>query len=106
VPTPSAPASRNGKGKGLRLVTYRPLFSGPAVERVAELQFQRPAAEIELSPDDAARLSLEPGRPVSVRSNGASLELRARVNDRLAVGVARVAAEHAEGLGTHVEVGT
>src|SRR5205809_882672 len=31
---------------GLRLVRYRPLFSGPAVERVPELQFQRAAAEV------------------------------------------------------------
>jgi hypothetical protein len=30
----------------LRLLRYRPLFSGPAVERVAELQFQRPEAEV------------------------------------------------------------
>ena len=33
----------------LRLLRYRPLFSGPAVERVPELQFQRPAAEVELA---------------------------------------------------------
>ncbi|HEY2542362.1 MAG TPA: molybdopterin-dependent oxidoreductase, partial [Gaiellaceae bacterium] len=31
-------------GDGLRLVCYKPLFSGPAVERVEELQFQRPPA--------------------------------------------------------------
>ena len=36
-------------GGGLRLVCYKPLFSGPAVERVEELQFQRPQAEVELS---------------------------------------------------------
>ncbi len=105
VPAAAAPAKRNGKGSGLRLITYRPLFSGPAVERVTELQFQRPAPEIELSPEDTARLGLEPGGSVSVRSNGTSVELRARVNKLLAAGVARVAAEHAQGLGTHVEVG-
>jgi NADH-quinone oxidoreductase subunit G len=86
-------------------VTYRPLFSGPAVERVPELQFQRPAAEIELSPADADKLGVEPGAPVNVRSNGTSVALRARVNRRLVAGVARVASEHAEGLGTHAEVG-
>ena len=107
VEVPSAsPPPEQGTGSGLRLITYRPLFSGPAVERVAELQFQRPAREIELSRDDATRLGLEPGGPVSVRSNGTSVELRARVNDMLAAGVARVAAEHAHGLGTHVEVGS
>ena len=43
--TPATPL-----GKGLRLVTYSPLFSGAAVERTPELEFQRPAAEVELSP--------------------------------------------------------
>jgi hypothetical protein len=41
---------------------------------------------------------------VQVRSNGASVELRARVNKKLAAGTARVAADHAGDLGTHVEV--
>jgi hypothetical protein len=41
---------------------------------------------------------------VQVRSNGTSVELRARVNKRLVTGVARVPAEHAQGLGTHVEI--
>jgi len=104
VPTPPAQAKR-AKGKGLRLVTYRPLFSGPAVERVTELQFQRPGAEVELSPGDAKKLGIEPGSPVNVRSNGTSVALRARLNRRLVTGVARVATEHAQGLGTHVEVG-
>jgi predicted molibdopterin-dependent oxidoreductase YjgC len=104
VPSAAAPAKRAAKGKGLRLLTYRPLFSGPAVERVPELQFQRPAAEIELSPDDAKKLGVEAGSPINVRSNGTSVALRARVNRKLVAGVARVASEHAEGLGTHVEV--
>ena len=94
------------RGKGLRLLTYRPLFSGPAVERVAELQFQRPGPEIELSPDDAKRLRVDSGSSVQVRSNGTSVELRARVNRKLVKGVARVPAEHAQELGTHVEVVT
>jgi predicted molibdopterin-dependent oxidoreductase YjgC len=94
----------NGEGKGLRLVSYRPLFSGPAIERVPELQFQRPGPEIELSRDDADRLGIQPGSQVHVRSNGTSVELRARVNKKLAAGVARVATEHGRELGTHVEV--
>jgi NADH-quinone oxidoreductase subunit G len=100
------PAQTNGSGKGLRLVSYRPLFAGPAVDRVPELQFQRPGAEIELAPDDASRIGVESGSTVHVRSNGTSVELRARVNKRLASGVARVAANHAGDLGTHVEVST
>ncbi len=38
----SEPRSR--RETDLRLVTYRPLFTGPAVERTPELQFQRPDA--------------------------------------------------------------
>ncbi len=97
---------QNGTGKGLRLLPYRPLFSGPAVERVPELQFQRPGPEIELSPDDASGLGVAPGATVRVSSNGTSVELRARVNRRLVSGVARVPTEHAQDLGTHVEVDT
>ena len=58
---------------------YRPLFSGPAVERVPELQFQRPERR-----DRArrrrrrARTRSRPATSVSVRSNGTSVELRAR----------------------------
>src|SRR6185503_10436654 len=51
VEAPAAPpAETNGDGKGLRLVSYRPLFSGPAIDRIPELQFQRPGPEIELAP--------------------------------------------------------
>ena len=101
---PKARRARAARGKGLRLVAYRPLFSGPAVERTPELEFQRPAAEVEVSAADAQRLKLANGQTVHVRSNGTSVELRARVNRHLAAGIARVPADHAAGLGTHVEI--
>ena len=88
----------------LRLLRYRPLFSGPEVERVPELQFQRPERELILSAGDADRRSIAAGDLVSVRSNGTSVELRARVNRRLVDGVARVADEHAADLHPAVEV--
>jgi NADH-quinone oxidoreductase subunit G len=88
----------------LRLHRYRPLFSGPAVERIPELAFQRPPAEVELSVSDAERRGIAPGDPVLVRSNGTSVELRARVNRKLVEGVARVADEHAGELHAAVEV--
>jgi NADH-quinone oxidoreductase subunit G len=99
--TPGQPVAG---GAGLRLLRYRPLFSGPAVERVPELQFQRPAAEIELSHDDARRRGIANGAEVTVSTNEAALRLRARVNRRLPAGLARVADEHAGELGRHVEV--
>jgi NADH-quinone oxidoreductase subunit G len=88
----------------LRLVRYRPLFSGPFVERVRELEFQRPPAEIELAVADAHRREIANGDVVDVRSNGTSVPLRARLNRGLMPGVARVADEHAGELHTTVEV--
>jgi NADH-quinone oxidoreductase subunit G len=105
VDAPSPPKTpKRERGKGLQLVSYRPLFSGPAIERIPELQFQRPGAEIELAAEDAKKIGAEAGSTVRVSSNGTSVQLRARVNRKLVKGVARVAAEHAQGLGTHVEV--
>jgi NADH-quinone oxidoreductase subunit G len=94
------------EGDGLRLVRYKALFSGPAVERVSELQFQRPAPEVELSPDDARERGILNGQPVIVSHVGVSKSLRARVNQELRTGVARVADEHAWDLGGMVEVRT
>jgi NADH-quinone oxidoreductase subunit G len=96
--------ARRSDGHYLSLVRYRALFSGPAVERVPELQFQRPAPEIELAPDDAQRRRIATGDLVEVRSNGASETLRARVNRRLLNGVARIADERAGSLRGTVEV--
>jgi NADH-quinone oxidoreductase subunit G len=88
----------------LRLQRYHPLFSGPAVERVRELEFQRPAEEVELSAADAERRGIATGDSVHVRSNGTSVALQARVNRKLVRGVARIADEHAGDLHPAVEV--
>src|SRR5262249_53620560 len=79
------PATRAKAASGgpLRLTSYRALFSGPAVERVPELRFQRPDHVVELSPKDASVRGVENGDVVRVSSNGTSVELRARVNRRL-----------------------
>jgi NADH-quinone oxidoreductase subunit G len=95
---------RTARGKGLRLVTYRPLFAGPAVERVPELQFQRPEPEVELLRADAERLKIADRQEVTVRSNGTSVTLRAKLVEDLAAGVARIAEEHAQGLEASVEI--
>ena len=100
LPEPQQKAKRGE----IRLVTYKPLFSGAAVERVTELQFQRPQPELELSADDARRRKIATGDLVTVGSNGNAITLQARVNRRLRAGIARVALEHAEGLGGIVEV--
>jgi NADH-quinone oxidoreductase subunit G len=101
-----APAARarTRAGRGLELVRYHGLFSGAAVERVPQLQFQRPLAEVELSAADALQRGIERGGPVRVSSNGASMTLTARINRRLRAGVVRIEDEHAQGLGARVEV--
>jgi anaerobic selenocysteine-containing dehydrogenase len=88
----------------VELVRYRALFSGAAVERVPELQFQRPLAEVELAHADAAERGIASGDTVTVTSNGTSRELAAKVNRRLRAGVARIAEEHARDLGDRVSI--
>jgi NADH-quinone oxidoreductase subunit G len=100
LPEPQQKARRGE----VRLVAYKPLFSGAAVERVVELQFQRPQPELELSPDDARRRRIATGDLVTVGSNGSAITLPARVNRHLRTGIARVALEHADGLHGVVEL--
>jgi NADH-quinone oxidoreductase subunit G len=100
------PAAKRGAraGRGLEVVRYRGLFSGAAVERVPQLQFQRPLAEVELSAADAREREIAAGEAVQVTSNGTSRLLTARLNRRLRAGVVRMEDEHAAGLGERVEV--
>jgi NADH-quinone oxidoreductase subunit G len=104
APSPQLPEEPPAEGKGLRLVRYRPLFSGPAVERIGELQFQRPGPEVELSPQDASDRQIATGDLVKVEHNGTSLPLRARIAKSLREGVVRIPSEHAGELGGSVEV--
>jgi NADH-quinone oxidoreductase subunit G len=103
---PRAPAARQRSraGGGLQVLRYRGLFSGQAVKRVPQLQFQRPLAEVELSAADAGEREISAGDAVRVTSNGTSRTLTARLNRRLRAGVVRIENEHAEGLGERVEV--
>jgi len=94
VEPPALPEPKTAEG-GLRLVCYKPLFSGPAVERVTELQFQRPRAEVELSAADAERHGVKTGDEVTLTGGGASVTLRARVSRKLRAGIARVPDEFA-----------
>jgi NADH-quinone oxidoreductase subunit G len=98
------PVPPTAPGGAFQLLRYRPLFSGAAVERVPELQFQRPPPEVELSGEDAERLGVGRGDPVNVRSNGTSVELPAQINRRLRAGTVRLAEEHAGDLHGTVEV--
>jgi predicted molibdopterin-dependent oxidoreductase YjgC len=101
---PGTVKAATAHGGPLRLLRYRPLFSGPAVERVLELQFQRPEPVIELSAHDGEVRHIASGDQVVVRSNGTTLALRARVSKSLVDGVVRAAEEHVRGLAGAVEV--
>jgi NADH dehydrogenase/NADH:ubiquinone oxidoreductase subunit G len=98
--TAASPAavSASTRPEGTRLVRYRPLFSGPAVERVEKFDFQRPIDEVGLSRADAERIGVRDGHAVRVRTNGTSVELRARVRRNLEAGVVLVAEGTAENL--------
>ena len=81
-PTPKPRPDEHFLGE-LRLIRYRPLFSGPQVERVDELAVPAAAAELELAAADAEKRQIANGDTVVVRSNGTSVELRARINRKL-----------------------
>ncbi|MFL5925398.1 MAG: molybdopterin-dependent oxidoreductase [Gaiellaceae bacterium] len=106
---PGAPRERESGGRasggsGLRLATYKPLFSGPAVERTPELHFQRGAGEIQIAREDARPRKIRNGQTVTVSSNGTAVELRARIARDLATGTVRVADVDAADLHPEVEV--
>ena len=103
VPIPAVRAPKR-QGRGLELVRYRGLFSGPAVERVPQLQFQRALAEVEISAADARERGIAGGDPVLVSSNGTSKTLTARLNRRLIPGVVRIEESHASGLDRTVSI--
>ena len=108
------PQKQTAGGGPLRLVRYRSLFSGPAIERVEELQFQRPEPVIDVSPQDASirgiatedarSRGIESDAAVDVSSNETSVRLRARVSRKLPKGTVRAAEEHVRGLPHDVEV--
>jgi anaerobic selenocysteine-containing dehydrogenase len=97
------PAEPSDNGD-LRLVRYRPLFSGPAVERVRELDFQRPQPEVELSEQDGRARGIRNGEEITIRSNGTSVTLRARLSRELRPGVVRVPENFAGDLKPIVEI--
>jgi anaerobic selenocysteine-containing dehydrogenase len=88
----------------LQLVPYRPLFSGPAVERVPELQFQRPRPEVTLNREYAERQGIRTGDEVTISQNGTSLNLRAVLSRSVRPNVALIAREHAQGVSGSVHL--
>jgi NADH-quinone oxidoreductase subunit G len=100
---PSAPPRARAKGSsnlvrgkkakaepdGLRIVAYRPLISGPAVDRAERLHFLKPG-EIVLAHVDAIRLGLAEGQQVVVAHTGGRTPGPLRISRTQAAGVVRV----------------
>jgi NADH-quinone oxidoreductase subunit G len=71
----------------LALGTYRDLWAGPITELNPPLKFLKPSQRLELSPEDAARLSLAIGDRVRVSQGTKSLEATVAIRERVPEGV-------------------
>jgi NADH-quinone oxidoreductase subunit G len=82
--------SKPGKAaEGLQVVAYRPLVSGPAVDRAERLRFLQPD-EIVLAASDAVRLGLVEGQRVVVAHAGGRTAGPLRISRTQVAGAARV----------------
>ncbi len=86
----------NGPGQtpqngALRLGTYRPIWADPEVEISPALHFAVAHQQVELSPEDAARLGVVGGETVEVSQNGTRLKATAAVRSGVPEGTAFLA---------------
>ncbi len=88
--TPQGAAATPSNG-ALRLGTYRPIWAAPEVEISPALKFAIARQQLEISPEDAARLGIAPGDPVEVGQNGARLHASAHVRAGVREGTAFLA---------------
>src|SRR5581483_2961667 len=85
-------ADQNGAPSGaLRLGRYRPIWAAPEVEISPALHFAIARQQVELSPEDARRLSVSSGDEVTVAQNGTRLRARAQVRSGVPEGTAFLA---------------
>jgi NADH-quinone oxidoreductase subunit G len=89
-PIAAGPAVVASNG-ALTLGTYRPIWAAPEVEVSPALKFLIPHQQLELSPQDAQRLGIDPGAEVIVTQNGSRLSARATVRTDVPVGSAFLA---------------
>ena len=73
--------------ESLTLGTYRDLWAGPITELNPPLKFLKPTQRLELSPEDAARLSLAIGDSVRVTQGEKSIEATVAIRERVPEGV-------------------
>jgi NADH-quinone oxidoreductase subunit G len=71
----------------LTLGTYRDLWAGPITELNPPLKFLKPSQRLEVSPEDATRLSLSHGDQVRVTQGTKSLDATVSIRERVPEGV-------------------
>ena len=79
---PRRPARRR-RGRCGSLGTYRDIWASEVTERNPSLRFLKPAQRIELAEEDAERLGVEHGQPVTVSVNGTSVTARAAIRSTI-----------------------
>jgi NADH-quinone oxidoreductase subunit G len=84
------------KNGALRLGTYRPIWADPAVEISPALHYTIARQQVELSPEDAARLGIGAGDRVEISQNGMKITGTAHVRTGVPEGTAFLA----EGIAT------
>jgi NADH-quinone oxidoreductase subunit G len=82
------PDASNGT---FRLGTYRPIWAAPEVEASPALHYTIAHQQVELAPQDAARLGIVNGEPVHVSQNGTRLQATAAVRTGVPAGTAFLA---------------
>ncbi len=76
-----------GANTTLALGTYKDIWSGPITELNPPLKFLQPSQHLELSPEDADRLSIATGDKVRVTQGAGSIEATALIKERTPEGV-------------------
>jgi predicted molibdopterin-dependent oxidoreductase YjgC len=70
------------------LGTYRDIWADGVTERNPSLRFLTPHQRLEISKQDAEELGIKNGEPVTVSADGASVEARVAVRERMVQGAA------------------
>jgi NADH-quinone oxidoreductase subunit G len=97
IPAPTAVRASATDRKNVRsddtlaLGTYRPIWASPEVEISPALRFTIAHQQVELAPEDAARLGIANGETVKVSQNGTSLRATAAVRTGVIAGTAFLA---------------
>ena len=97
VPARAGAHPAKASSDGLRLGTYRDLWAGPITELNPPLRFLEPTQRVELAPADAERLGLRSGEAVRVVKNGASVQARVEIRERVQQGACFLIEGTAEG---------